>query len=107
MFFKQTLKSPARTLGVLALATAASSNLFAGEKETKARLEESAEILQQIMNIDDKGIPDELLQKAHCVVIVPDYKKAAFIVGGQYGKGFMSCRKGGSWSAPAAIRAEG
>jgi lipid-binding SYLF domain-containing protein len=57
--------------------------------------------------IPDKGIPQDLLDKGNCVVIVPGLKKGAFIVGAEFGKGFVTCRKGGGWSAPAAVRVEG
>jgi len=61
------------------------------------------------MSAPDKGIPQDLLDKAHCVVIVPGLKKGAFIVGGQYGKGFLTCRDASrrGWASPAAIRIEG
>jgi lipid-binding SYLF domain-containing protein len=61
------------------------------------------------MATPDKGIPQELLEKAHCIVIVPGLKTAAFIVGGKYGKGYLSCRNHGNsgWSAPATVRIEG
>jgi lipid-binding SYLF domain-containing protein len=61
------------------------------------------------MGSPDRGIPRDLLQKAHCIVIVPDLKTAAFGVGGKYGKGFLSCRNksGAGWSAPGAVRIEG
>src|SRR6185369_11788658 len=57
----------------------------------------------------DKGIPRDLVEKAECAVIVPGLKKGAFVVGGQFGKGFITCRddKARGWSAPAAIRVEG
>jgi lipid-binding SYLF domain-containing protein len=56
----------------------------------------------------DKGIPQDLLEKAQCVVIVPSLKKGAFVVGGEFGRGFVECRKSGAgWGAPAAIRMEG
>lgn len=73
------------------------------------RLEESARIMQEIMGTPDKGIPQDLLNKAYCVVVVPSLKKAAFVVGGQYGKGFTICRRsaGPGWGAPGAIRIEG
>ncbi len=66
-------------------------------------------MLTEIMSAPDKGIPQDLLRKAQCVVLVPGLKKGAFIVGAKYGKGFMLCRKPGGvgWSAPAAIRVEG
>ncbi len=72
------------------------------------RLRDSAEVFHEIMATPDKGIPQDLLAKASCVVIVPGMKKGAFIVGGQYGKGFTICHKGGmGWGAPAAVRVEG
>jgi lipid-binding SYLF domain-containing protein len=81
--------------------------LAADQKDTARRLDESATVLSEIMASPDKGIPQDLLDKAHCIAIVPGVKKGAFIVGGQYGKGFVSCRRAGSWSAPAAVRVEG
>jgi len=82
--------------------------LYAGESAA-TRLKTSAEVLTEVMSAPDKGIPDELLEKSQCVVIVPGIKKAAFVVGGQYGKGFIECRRasGRGWSAPAAIKVEG
>jgi len=73
------------------------------------RLEESARIMQEIMGTPDQGIPQDLLNKAYCVVIVPSLKKGAFVVGGQYGKGFTICRRGAGmgWGAPGAVRVEG
>ncbi len=73
------------------------------------RLEESARDLHEIMATPDKGIPQDLMNKAYCVVIVPSLKKGAFVVGGEYGKGFAVCRQdlGMGWGAPAGIRVEG
>jgi lipid-binding SYLF domain-containing protein len=61
------------------------------------------------MATPDRGIPQELLETAHCIVIVPDLKTAAFVFGAKYGKGYMSCRNlgGAGWSAPATVRIEG
>jgi SH3 domain-containing YSC84-like protein 1 len=86
-----------------------SSPLLASQKDVAHRLDESATVLSEIMASPDKGIPEDLLEKAHCIVIVPGLKKGAFIIGGKYGKGFLSCRhkNDGGWSAPAAIRVEG
>ncbi len=56
------------------------------------------------MAAPDKGIPRDLLERAQCVVIVPGLKKAAFLVGGDYGRGFAVCRHAGGWGGPAAIR---
>ena len=87
----------------------ASSTLLHAAGDAAKRLDDSAEMLTEIMSAPDKGIPQDLLQKAQCVVLVPGLKKGAFIVGAKYGKGFMLCRKpsGVGWSAPAAIRVEG
>ena len=81
--------------------------LLASPSETARRLHESAAVLSEIMTAPDKGIPQDLLEKAHCVVVVPGLKKAAFVVGAKYGKGFITCRHGDGWSAPGAIRIEG
>lgn len=72
------------------------------------RLSEATDILKQVMSTPDRGIPQDLLDKAHCVVIVPELKQAAFGVGGKYGRGFAVCRReNGGWGAPAAVRVEG
>jgi lipid-binding SYLF domain-containing protein len=80
-----------------------------GASDAPKRLDDAADMLTDIMSAPDKGIPQDLLEKAQCVVLVPGLKKGAFIVGAKYGKGFMLCRKasGVGWSAPAAIRVEG
>jgi len=81
---------------------------FAAEKKDAVeRLDQAAAVYREIMNTPDKGIPQDLVDKANCVVIVPGLKKGAFIVGAQFGKGFATCRKDAAWSAPAAIRVEG
>jgi SH3 domain-containing YSC84-like protein 1 len=73
------------------------------------RLSDAASVFSDVMAAPDKGIPQDLLNKAQCVVVVPGMKKAAFIVGGEYGRGFAECRKpnGMGWTAPAAVRMEG
>ena len=87
----------------------ATSTLLHAANDAAKRLNASAEMLGEIMSAPDKGIPQDLLNKAQCIVLVPGLKKGAFIVGAKYGKGFMLCRKasGVGWSAPAAIRVEG
>jgi SH3 domain-containing YSC84-like protein 1 len=98
-------------LAVLAIAGAVSTaTAFAADREIKVddRLDASAETLSDMMHASDKGIPQALLDKARCVVVIPGMKKAGFIFGAKYGQGFAACRKGGSgWSAPAAMRVEG
>ena len=77
--------------------------------EPVKRLDEAAAVLSEVMTAPDKGIPQELLEKAHCIVIVPELKTAAFVLGGKYGKGYLSCRNKSNrgWSAPGTVRIEG
>src|SRR5512133_246238 len=83
--------------------------LLAVDNEPAKRLDEAAAVFAEIMAAPDKGIPQDLLQNAHCIVIVPNLKTAALSVGGKYGKGYLSCRNksGAGWSAPASVRIEG
>jgi lipid-binding SYLF domain-containing protein len=64
------------------------------------RIQESAEVLREIHAVPEKDIPQDLWQRASCVAVIPDLKKAAFVFGGEFGKGLMSCRVGQGWSAP-------
>src|ERR1700745_3827172 len=84
--------------------------LSAQEKEHQ-RIKESATVLQEVLATPDKGIPNDLLDKAECVVVYPSVLKAAFGVAGSYGRGVMPCRSGpnltGRWSAPAMMALEG
>jgi lipid-binding SYLF domain-containing protein len=77
--------------------------------KTAERLDDSASLFAEIMSTPDRAIPQELLERAQCVVIVPELKKAAFVVGAKYGRGFAVCRgaAGAGWGPPAAIRIEG
>jgi SH3 domain-containing YSC84-like protein 1 len=77
--------------------------------EHNRRIRESAGVIDEIMNAGDKSIPRDLLEKAQCVGVVPNLKRAGFIVGGQYGKGVLTCRvpEGSGWSAPSTVRIEG
>jgi lipid-binding SYLF domain-containing protein len=68
------------------------------------RLRTATVVLHEILSAPDKGIPEDLLAKAQCVMIVPGLKKGAFIVGGEYGRGFAICRVDGQWGGPAAIK---
>jgi lipid-binding SYLF domain-containing protein len=83
----------------------------AAERESKVvdRLDASADVLRDMMHASDKGIPQDLMNKAECVVVVPNMKRAGFIFGAKYGRGFAMCRHHGGpgWSAPAAMRIEG
>jgi lipid-binding SYLF domain-containing protein len=71
--------------------------------ETK-RIQEAAQVLKEIHSVPDKDIPQELWDKSSCVLVVPSLKKAAFVFGGEYGKGLMSCRRGTGWTAPVFMQ---
>jgi lipid-binding SYLF domain-containing protein len=81
--------------------------LYSQEETPDHRLRTSGAVFHEIMSAPDRGIPHDLLDKAQCVVIVPELKKAAFIVGAEYGRGFAVCRNHGVWGGPAAIRFSG
>src|SRR5258706_932645 len=86
-------------------------NSWADDKEKdEDRLKNAGTVLTEILNIPD-DIPQDLLDKADCVVVFPSVLKAAFVVGGSYGRGAMTCRRGdnfnGSWGAPSMMALEG
>src|SRR6202521_1076981 len=91
-------------VAVLAIAGSMSTAAFAADREIKVddRLNASADTLTDMMRAADKGIPQDLIDKAHCVVVVPGMKKAGFIFGAKYGRGFAACRRSGGagWGAP-------
>src|SRR5437899_5324100 len=78
----------------------------ASSGDQSSRLRNATTVLNELRATPDKGIPEDLWNKAECAAIIPSVKKAAFIVGGEYGKGVMSCRNGKSWSAPVFIELE-
>ena len=94
---------------LIILAALALTPLLAQDNEPVKRLNEATAVFSEVMATPDRGIPQELLENAHCIVIVPDLKTAAFVFGGKYGKGYLSCRNksGTGWSAPGTIRIEG
>jgi lipid-binding SYLF domain-containing protein len=96
---------------ILAIAGSVGTVAFAADREVKVddRLDASADTLMDMMRASDHGIPGDLLDKAKCIVVVPGMKKAGFIFGAKYGKGFATCRRAGGsgWSAPAAMQVEG
>ena len=71
------------------------------------RLTDAQGVMNEIMATPDKGIPTNILAGAKCVAVIPAYKKAAFVLGGQYGRGVATCRTPNGWSAPVFIKAEG
>jgi len=98
-------------LTVFAIAGCMTAAAFAADREAKVsdRLDASADTLADMMKASDRGIPQNLMDKAKCVIVVPGMKKAGFIFGAKYGRGFATCRREGDagWSAPAAMRVEG
>ncbi len=78
-----------------------------GMSEHDKRIHEAATTLQEIMNAGDRGIPEDLIRRSQCMVVVPNLKRVGLIVGGKYGKGVMTCRTANGWSAPATMRIEG
>lgn len=96
-----------RGLAIVAALTL-STGLCAADT-AQQRLTEATSVFTDIMGSPDKGIPQDLLAKAECVIVVPNLKKAAFIVGGEYGKGFATCRDANhtGWTGPAAIEING
>jgi lipid-binding SYLF domain-containing protein len=94
-----------------ALMLVASCFLLGADEKESARLKESYNVLKEVLESPDKGIPKDLIDKAECAVVFPSVKKGAFLVGGTFGRGVMSCRTGedfrGPWSAPAMYALEG
>jgi lipid-binding SYLF domain-containing protein len=85
------------------------SAVLVAAESVQDRLGSAAAVFSEVMNTPDKGIPQDLLNTAQCIIIIPGLKKAAFVIGGQFGRGFAECRKAGGrgWAAPAAVRMEG
>src|SRR5499425_3717598 len=99
-----------KTLLALLLACGVLQSAFADNQKEQERVKEAGEVLKEILNIPD-DIPQDLLDKAECVVVLPSVKKAAIGIGGSYGRGVMICRSGqhytGPWGAPAMYALEG
>jgi SH3 domain-containing YSC84-like protein 1 len=91
--------------GIALLTLLLSTFTFAGsgQQDTSARLQSAATVMHEIMAAPDKGIPEEVLNGAKCIAVVPDMAQGAFIVGGEHGRGVVTCRTGHGWSAPAFI----
>jgi SH3 domain-containing YSC84-like protein 1 len=94
----------------LALMLSLGGLAWAEDNDAVERLGEAKTVFQEIMASPDKGIPRDLLEKAHCLIIVPSVKRAGFVVGGQYGVGVATCRQpgaAGGWSGPSTVKVEG
>jgi len=92
---------------VMTLALSLSARASSNREDDIHRIEDSAQIFQEIMNTPDKAIPQELLNSAKCIAIIPGEVKFAFLVGGNYGKGLVTCRGIKSWSAPVFLAVGG
>ena len=97
----------ALALGVAMAATSLSAFGEADKAKLAERLTSASEVVKEIMATPDKGIPSSILAGASCVVVVPSYKKAAFVVGAQYGQGVATCRTPKGWSAPVFVQLAG
>jgi SH3 domain-containing YSC84-like protein 1 len=94
-------------LGVLLAGLAVPAFADSNRQQDIDRIRSSRFAFEDIMNAPDKGIPQELLGSAKCIAIIPGEKRAAFIFGGHYGRGLVTCRNGNSWSAPAFLMVGG
>jgi len=80
---------------------------FSAQEDATERLQKAGDVLKEILNTPDKGIPEEVLDSAKCIVVVPHLIKGGFIVGGKHGRGVTSCRTANGWSAPAFVSVGG
>ena len=96
-------------LAIAAALVAISAPALLSATETDRRLDAAADLLTDMMQTSDKGVPQDLLNRSQCVILIPGLKKAGFGIGGKYGRGFAMCRKpdGTGWTAPASMRIEG
>jgi SH3 domain-containing YSC84-like protein 1 len=99
---KRTIVSICICFGLIPSAFAASSR-----QDLQARVDAAKLVLDQIMGAGDRSIPMNILEQATCVAVVPGLLKGAFVFGGQYGQGVVTCRTGHGWSAPVFIRMAG
>ena len=96
-----------RFVVMMSLAAVAVAPLTAALSTAETRrIADAATVLTDIAAVPEKGVPQDLWNKAACVMVIPGLKKAAFVIGGEYGKGLMSCRRGNEWSAPLFMRLE-
>src|SRR5271157_198857 len=98
-----------KTLALICLSFMITSAAFAGStrENLQERIDAAKTVLDQIMAAKDKSIPMNILQHATCIAVVPGMVKGAFVFGGQYGQGVVTCRTGHGWSAPVFIRMAG
>jgi len=95
------------TLSSLIAGALAFTQVTPAQAQIEQRLNQSADVLSQMTGTTGAAIPTRLVDQAQCIVVIPNMKSGAFLVGAEYGKGFASCRTANGWSAPAPIAAEG
>jgi lipid-binding SYLF domain-containing protein len=96
-----------KLLGVLLIATFSVAVRAADDQKLQSRIEASQAVLDQVMSVPDKAVPDGIARKAVCVAVVPGMLKGAFILGAEYGQGVVTCRTAHGWSGPVFIRMAG
>jgi lipid-binding SYLF domain-containing protein len=98
------------TAAILMAGYAQTSFAYGGDND-RAKLDERMNaarmVIDEVMSVPDKAIPQGILAGASCVVVIPGFKKGAFVVGAQYGQGVATCRTGHGWSAPVFVKLEG
>jgi lipid-binding SYLF domain-containing protein len=107
MKLKILLMAVAIVAGVVTLSSNAFSQSKKKESEETRRATSSANVFMAIMKAEDNAIPNKVIDKVDCIAVFPNVINAALVVGGQYGKGMISCREGTAWSAPAFLRMTG
>ena len=93
-------------LAVLATLTVPVALSAASDKTLNKRIANAAAVLDELRGTPDQDVPKDLWDRASCVVVIPSLKKAAFVIGGEYGKGLVSCRTGDTWGSPAFVLLE-
>jgi lipid-binding SYLF domain-containing protein len=98
-----------KTIAAVCLCFLLSSTAFAASsrQDLQGRIDSAKTVLEEVLNAQDSSIPLNILEQATCVGVVPGLKKGAFVFGGQYGQGVVTCRTGHGWSAPVFIRMAG
>jgi len=92
----------------LLVATLTPTVLAQDAAKIDARIDAAHAVLHELLNVPDKGVPLDIAARATCVLVVPSFKKGAFVFGGEYGQGVATCRtRSGRWSAPAFVQLEG
>jgi lipid-binding SYLF domain-containing protein len=100
-------ESQMKVRNALAILCLASASVGAFAADLNGRVSDATDVIRQIMITPDKGIPNSIASQATCIGVIPSVKKAAFIVGGSYGQGVVTCRTPKGWSAPVFIRLAG